>query len=68
MAEIAKEMGIDPEKKEAKDRFWVWRLETFGKYKSLDEIGQTMDNEYGPCETPVTPLPSRYKLPNWKDN
>jgi hypothetical protein len=39
-------MGIDTDRKEAKERFWVWRLETFGQWKEPEEIQQTLKNEH----------------------
>jgi hypothetical protein len=43
---IAKEMGIGTDRKEAKERFWVWRLETFGNWRTPEEARQTLKNEY----------------------
>jgi hypothetical protein len=53
----AEEMGIDTDRKEAKERFWIWRLETWGHWETPEETRQTLKNEY----PDGIPNPTRFK-------
>lgn len=52
--EIAEEMGIDTGRKEAKERFIIWRLETWGHWETPEETRQIIKNQY-PGGIPIPP-------------